>query len=319
MTASLAERLLAGDRRALARGLRLVEDRAGDWRDLVRAAQRHVGRAHRVGITGSPGVGKSSLVSALVGALRAEGRTVAVLAVDPSSPRTGGALLGDRIRMGDHFLDDGVFVRSMASRGALGGLTSTAGDVADLLDAAGFDVVLLETAGAGQTDIEVMGEAETVLVVLAPGAGDHVQAMKSGILEIASYWIVNKADDPRAVRVREELLSALSLSEGFDDADGRVLLTSTVKGEGIRELVAALDARLASLDHGGDRSTFRRERVLARLRAGVRECLERGLVSGDAEVDALADDISSGGLTLDEGTLRALRILERRLAPEDMT
>ena len=195
MTGDLLGPLLSGDRRSLARALTVVEARSAGFKELLQGIAPKLGRAHRVGLTGAPGVGKSSMVTSLTRAARARSLTVAVLAVDPTSPLSGGALLGDRVRMTDHAGDAGVFVRSMASRGAFGGLSPTAGDAVDVLDAAGFDLILVETVGAGQVDVEIAHESETTLVLFAPGAGDGIQAMKSGLMEVADYWVVNKADD----------------------------------------------------------------------------------------------------------------------------
>ena len=207
----LVESLLAGNRRSLARAITALEN-DGDAAATVRAAlAAHVGRAHVVGVTGPPGGGKSTLVSALIGQLRSRGRTVAVVAVDPSSPITGGAVLGDRIRMAAHQADEGVFIRSLASRGHLGGLARSAADVVDALDAANFDIIIVETVGAGQSEVEITHIADTRLVVCPPGLGADVQAIKAGVLEIADAFVVSKADLPDAQRTERELLSMLAL------------------------------------------------------------------------------------------------------------
>ncbi|MDA1195697.1 MAG: methylmalonyl Co-A mutase-associated GTPase MeaB, partial [Planctomycetota bacterium] len=203
---ALAAAILQGDRRALARGLTLVENATPEGEALL-AALPATGTAHRIGVTGPPGAGKSTLVSALVSAWRARDATVGVLAVDPSSPFTGGALLGDRIRMLAHTSDERVFIRSLASRGALGGLAAGAYDAADLLDAAGFDPVLLETVGVGQGEVEVCRAADTTVVVLAPGSGDVVQGMKAGLLEIADVLVINQADRDGAAALDAALRS----------------------------------------------------------------------------------------------------------------
>jgi len=250
--AAVVERVLSGDRRALARALTLVEDgRLGTQRDLLALLHPHAGSARLLGITGSPGVGKSSVTSALIAALRAQGRRVAVLAVDPSSPLTGGALLGDRIRMQAHHGDEGVFVRSMASRGHLGGLAAAVPAAALVLDAAGFDDVIIETVGVGQSEVDVATMADTTIVVLAPGLGDSVQAAKAGILEVADILVVNKADLPGAGRLESELRGMLELGhavrpDGAPDRMPPVLRTVAVRGEGLDGLLAAIDA------HGGD-------------------------------------------------------------------
>ncbi|MGV3563762.1 MAG: methylmalonyl Co-A mutase-associated GTPase MeaB, partial [Nocardioides sp.] len=200
----LVERARAGQARAVARLVSLVEDESPLLRPVMAALAPHTGRAHVVGLTGAPGVGKSTSTNALIGALRAAGKRVGVLAVDPSSPFSGGALLGDRIRMQDHASDEGVFIRSMASRGHLGGLSFTTPQAVRVLDAAGFDVVLVETVGVGQSEVEVAGLADTTMVLLAPGMGDGIQAAKAGILEVGDVYVVNKADRDGAERLRRD-------------------------------------------------------------------------------------------------------------------
>ncbi|MGH8908585.1 MAG: methylmalonyl Co-A mutase-associated GTPase MeaB, partial [Egibacteraceae bacterium] len=218
-SSELVERLLAGERRALARLVTRVEDGSRErLREVVALLHPHTGRAQLVGVTGSPGVGKSTLVSALIGEWRRRGRTVAVLAVDPTSPFSGGALLGDRVRMQEHVLDDGVFVRSMASRGQLGGLSWAATQGLAVLDAAGFDVVVVETVGVGQAEVEIASVADTTVVVLAPGMGDAIQAAKAGILEVADVFCVNKADRDGADRTVQQLREMQRLGEGGREA-----------------------------------------------------------------------------------------------------
>lgn len=236
------EAILAGDRRAVARAITALEN-DGNTAHTVRAAvAAHVGRAHVVGVTGPPGGGKSTLVSGLIKQLRGRGHTVAVVAVDPSSPFTGGAVLGDRIRMGEHQADEGVFIRSLASRGHLGGLARPATDVVDVFDAAGYHTVIVETVGAGQSEVEVARIADTRLVVCPPGLGDDVQAIKAGVLEIADAFVVSKADLPDAQRTENELLSMLSLRRS-PAANPPVLRTIATTGEGLRELVDWLEQR----------------------------------------------------------------------------
>ena len=233
----LVDRARAGDIRALARLLTLVESGSPDLRDVSADLVAHTGHAHIVGITGAPGVGKSTTTSALIKALRAEGRTVAVLAVDPSSPFSGGALLGDRVRMQDHACDPGVFIRSMASRGHLGGLSAATPQALRVLDACGFDVILVETVGVGQSEVEVMGQADTVLVLLAPGTGDAVQVAKAGILEIADIFVVNKSDIGAAARkTASELGRSAPRPDRRDDWDYPVCLVSATMNTGIRQL-----------------------------------------------------------------------------------
>ena len=274
--AALEARLVAGDRRALARILTLVEDGDPDvQRDIVARLHPLAGRARLVGITGSPGVGKSSVTSALVTGLRARGRRVAVLAVDPSSPLTGGALLGDRIRMQAHHGDEGVFVRSMAARGHLGGLAAAVPAAALVLDAAGFDDVVLETVGVGQSEVDVAAMADTTIVVLAPGLGDSVQAAKAGILEIADVLVVNKSDQPGAGRLEAELRGMLELGHvtGIAVTDGwtpLLLRTVAVRAEGIDELLEAIDlhGRAIAASGASGREHARARRWIVELAAG---------------------------------------------------
>ena len=274
--AALEARLVAGDRRALARILTLVEDGDPDvQRDIVARLHPQAGRARLVGITGSPGVGKSSVTSALVTGLRARGRRVAVLAVDPSSPLTGGALLGDRIRMQAHHGDEGVFVRSMAARGHLGGLAAAVPAAALVLDAAGFDDVVLETVGVGQSEVDVAAMADTTIVVLAPGLGDSVQAAKAGILEIADVLVVNKSDQPGAGRLEAELRGMLELGHvtGIAVTDGwtpLLLRTVAVRAEGIDELLEAIDlhGRAIAASGASGREHARARRWIVELAAG---------------------------------------------------
>src|SRR6476661_4143446 len=241
---SLAEGVRTGDTRALARAISLVENGDPLAYDLVRDIYPDTGRTYAVGITGPPGVGKSSLISVLIGHIRAQERTIGVISVDPSSPFTHGALLGDRIRLSDHFLDPGVFIRSMGTRGHLGGLSEAALQAALLLDAAGKDVVLLETVGAGQSEVEVIGIADTVLLVLMPGSGDSVQALKAGIMEIPDVIAINKMDHPAAKTMLNEVRSILALGH---DREWRppIVLTEATRGENVPELWEKLEERRA--------------------------------------------------------------------------
>src|SRR3989442_1186172 len=235
----LAQRLLAGDKRALARAISLVEDDDPAGWDLVREVYPRTGQASVVGFTGPPGVGKSTLIGALTKAQREAGRDVAVLSVDPSSPFTRGALLGDRIRLSEHFLDPGVFIRSMANRGALGGLSEAALQAALLMDAAGKDDVFVETVGVGQAEVDVIDHADTVVLVLMPGSGDSIQALKAGIMEIPDVIVVNKADHPLTDTMVREIRAVLSLGP---KASWKVPIvrTEAARGEGVDELVEKL-------------------------------------------------------------------------------
>ena len=319
---TLAEGVLRGERRALARLITRVENRAPEALDALAALHPHTGRAYLVGITGAPGTGKSTLVNALTKALRARGQTVGIIAVDPTSPFSGGAVLGDRVRMNDLAGDRGVFIRSMANRGSLGGLAAATGDVARVLDAAGFDVVLIETVGAGQSEVEIAGTAHTTVVVEAPGLGDDVQAIKAGILEIADVLVVNKADHAgvehtvralqamlglghrlRTVNHHGQLMHAADTSAPpeHDFWDVPIVQTVATEGEGVAALLDALDRHRAYLRESGDWHARERARVEAELRARLREALlARLLAERGAEAFGAAVE----------------RVLARELAPE---
>jgi LAO/AO transport system kinase len=249
--ATLAERLLAGDKRALARAITLIEsDDPAGW-DLVREVYPRTGRARIVGLTGPPGVGKSTLIGALTAELRKAERTVAVLSIDPSSPFTRGALLGDRIRLSEHFLDPGVFIRSMASRGALGGLSEAALQVALVMDAAGKDDVLIETVGVGQGEIDIVDHADTIVLALMPGSGDSIQALKAGVMEIPDVIVVNKADHPMTDTMMREVRGVLSLSERTGGWRVPILRTEAARGEGVAELAEKIDEHRRHIEEAG--------------------------------------------------------------------
>jgi len=257
---ALVEAARAGAPRAVARLISLVEDAHPALREVMAALAPHTGHAHIIGITGSPGVGKSTLTNALVGILRARGKRVGILAVDPSSPFSGGALLGDRIRMQDHALDPNVYIRSMASRGHLGGLSWTTPQALRVLDAAGCEVVLVETVGVGQSEVEVAGLADTTLVLLAPGMGDGIQAAKAGILEIGDVFVVNKADREGADATVRDIRHMISLGDRSEPNLWRspVLKTVAARGDGIAEVMAAIDDHFAWMEASG---TLRDRRV----------------------------------------------------------
>lgn len=242
LSETLSDRVARGDRRTIAQAISSLENNDERAHEVRRAVAGRVGRAHVIGVTGPPGAGKSTLVSALILGLRQRGRTVAVVAVDPSSPFTGGAVLGDRIRMGDRQDDEGVFIRSLASRGHLGGLAAAAGDVIDVFDAAGYDVVLVETVGAGQSEVEITRYADTRVVACPPGLGDDVQAIKAGVLEIADVFVVTKADLPGARRTESDLQAMIGLRRDAGPAPA-VQKVSAPSGEGMAALVEWLDAR----------------------------------------------------------------------------
>lgn len=290
-----------GEARAVARLISLVEDESQKngtaLREVSAALAPHTGRAHVVGITGSPGVGKSTSTSALVTALRAQDRRVGVLAVDPSSPFSGGALLGDRIRMQDHTTDSGVYIRSMASRGHLGGLAGAAPQALRVLDAAGCDVILVETVGVGQSEVEVSGLADTTLVLVAPGMGDGIQAAKAGILEIGDVFVVNKADRDGAQSTRRELRTMISMGERGEGAwTPPIVMTVASSGEGIEDVLAAVDQHREHLEASGDLRRRRLARASREIEALALDALQRrmGDVRGDARLETLADDVLSG-------------------------
>lgn len=307
--ARLAAGVFAGDRRAVARAISRVESEGASAASMVRAVHPRTGRAYLVGVTGAPGVGKSTLVDRLAAVLRARDRTIGVLAVDPSSPFSGGAVLGDRVRMQAHAGDDGVFVRSMASRGQLGGLARATGDAALVLDAAGFDVVVIETVGVGQAEVEISGAADVTLVVTMPGGGDGVQALKAGVLEIADVFVVNKADHAGADRAAAELEAMLHLN---DERPGAwrppVLRTRAAEGSGIEDVVAAVDRFRAR--GGGGAEQRRRARARTRVRQLVahrflehaeRRALEPGVFERFVEqvADAVIDPYAAAERILD--------------------
>jgi LAO/AO transport system kinase len=294
----LVERARRGEQRAVGRLLSMVENAGPQLREVAAALAPHTGRAHVVGLTGAPGVGKSTAVSVLVGTLRAAGRRVGVLAVDPSSTFSGGALLGDRVRMGEHATDDGVFIRSMATRGHLGGLAWATPQALRVLDAAGCDVVLVETVGVGQSEIDVVSLADTTVVLLAPGMGDAIQAAKAGILEVADVFVVNKADRDGAAQAVRDLRHMMSLGEGRAGWDRPVLRTVAARGEGVADLVAALDAHREWLDTGGERRRRRLARAEAEIEAITLERVRSRIAElrGTATLPGLAERVVAGQL-----------------------
>ena len=290
--------VLAGERRAVGRAISMVEALGPEGREIVRGLHPHAGHAERVGLTGAPGVGKSTLASALVRTLRDDGRTVGVVSVDPTSPFTRGAVLGDRIRLNEHFVDRGVFIRSMATRGHAGGLAEATADAVLVLDAAGYDIVLVETVGAGQTEVEVSQLVETVALVLMPGGGDAIQAIKAGLMEIPDVLVVNKADRPGADLMRAELEGALGLVSWEGGWRPPIVSTRALDGEGVGELAAAIARHRAHLADDGALEARRRDGLARQLRSlaldrfgrRVDEVLEAGFVEG------LVDEVLAGRL-----------------------
>ncbi|PYX76780.1 MAG: methylmalonyl Co-A mutase-associated GTPase MeaB, partial [Acidobacteria bacterium] len=234
------ERLRAGDPRALSRAISTVENRAPEWSELLKALFPDTGRARIIGLTGAPGSGKSTLVDQLARHYRKDNRTIGIIAVDPTSPYTGGAILGDRIRMQDHFSDPGIYIRSMATRGSLGGLARTTADVATVLDASGRDMILIETVGVGQDEIDIVRLADITIVILVPGMGDDVQTIKAGIMEIADIFVINKSDREGAERVEREIRALQSLATRSDNWTPPIVKTVATAGTGVKELAAAI-------------------------------------------------------------------------------
>lgn len=296
----LVEKARGGDARSVARLISLVEDESPLLREATAALMPHTGHAHVVGLTGSPGVGKSTSTNALVGVLRARGQRVGVLAVDPSSPFSGGALLGDRIRMQDHALDPEVYIRSMASRGHLGGLSWAAPQAIRVLDAAGCDVILVETVGVGQSEVEIAGLADTTIVLIAPGMGDGIQAAKAGILEIGDLYVINKADRDGADQARRELRGMIALAERAEGAwKPEIIKTVASSGEGVEEVVAAIDRHRDWIAASGERERRRvvraREEIEAIAMTALRERWRAVHQSGGGRLlDRLAGDVVAG-------------------------
>ncbi|MBD0318078.1 MAG: methylmalonyl Co-A mutase-associated GTPase MeaB [Thermoleophilia bacterium] len=290
---ALVEGVRTGDRRALARGITLIENGDPLAYELVREIYADTGRAYVVGITGPPGVGKSTLVGSLIRHVRSEGTSVGVITVDPSSPFTAGALLGDRIRLADHFLDPGVFIRSMGTRGHVGGVAEATLQAALVLDAAGKDVVFVETVGTGQSEVEIVAIADTVVLVLMPGSGDSIQALKAGIMEIPDVIVVNKRDHPAAKTMATEVRSILSLDRGRDWRPP-IVLTEAVRGEGSEELWETVGEHRRYLEDAGLLADRRAESLAAEVfavaSARAKSHLERA-VAGDADLRRLLDEV----------------------------
>ena len=286
--------LRSGDTRALSRAISTVENRAPGWSDLLKALFPHSGKARILGLTGAPGAGKSTLVDHLARHYRKQNRTVGIIAVDPSSPYTGGAILGDRIRMQEHFSDPGIYIRSMATRGSLGGLARTTADVATVLDASGRDIVMIETVGVGQDEVDIVRLADVTIVILVPGMGDDVQTIKAGIMEIADIFVINKSDHEGAERVEREIRALQSLATRPDGWTPPIVKTVASEGAGIAELAAAIG------EYGGylqkENLTFKknvqnwRERLIEMLRDAMLEKAREHL--GDGNVARMAAEVA---------------------------
>jgi LAO/AO transport system kinase len=290
-----AERLLAGDRRALARAITLVQDDDPRGWALVRAVYPHTGSSAIVGFTGPPGAGKSTLIGALTKRRRALGRQIGVLSIDPSSPFTGGAVLGDRIRLAEHFLDSGVFIRSMATRGALGGLAEAALQATLLMEAAGREEIYVETVGVGQAEVDIAGHADSIVLVLVPGSGDSVQALKAGVMEIPDVIVVNKSDHPLTDVLIRELRGVLSLAPqtGWQVP---IVATDALSGGGVEALEQTLERHRAAVENSGALEERRRRNlrneVIEIASSRMRRALERR-VAGDAQFEALLDEVAA--------------------------
>ena len=298
----LVARLLEGDTNALPRLISLVEKGDPAVPEIMERVRPRLGRAQRVGITGPPGAGKSTLVEALTGHLRQEGLTVGVLVIDPSSPFTGGAILGDRVRMRDHYLDKGVFIRSMATRGASGGLSAVAPRAMKLLDAAGVDVILLETAGVGQTELSVMDAVDTIVVVVVPEAGDAIQTMKAGLLEIADIFVVNKADRSGARRMATDLGINVHLGTKVDWWSPPVLLTQGHRGVGVAELAETIRQHRQVMEETDHLDGLRRDQRRQELERSIREEIlarVQEVARRDGRVGALLRKVEAGDLDPD--------------------
>jgi len=293
----LVTQVLAGERRALARLISSIENDGPTARQALAALYPHTGRAHIVGITGAPGTGKSTLVNEMAKALRRRGQTVGIVAVDPSSPFSGGALLGDRVRMRDLAGDAGIFIRSMATRGSLGGLALATADVVKALDAAGFDVVLVETVGVGQAEVDVARTAHTVLVIEAPGLGDEVQAMKAGLMEIADVLVVNKADRPGAENTARALEVSLDLGRSHNENGWRppVVKTIALDGTGVEELLDVAAAHRAYLRESGQWAARERRRVQSDLVRMLEQALLARLIErvGEATLESWVERVAA--------------------------
>jgi LAO/AO transport system kinase len=308
----LAEKLIAGDKRALARAITLVENNDPVGWELVRTVYPRTGRAKMVGLTGPPGVGKSTLIGAITKHLRARDESVAVLSVDPSSPFTHGALLGDRIRLTEHFLDPAVFIRSMANRGALGGLSEATLQAALLMDAAGRDNVLIETVGVGQAEVDVIDHADTIVLALMPGSGDSVQALKAGVMEIPDVIVVNKADHPMTDTLVREINGVLALGSPIDGWRTKVIRTKASQDVGVDELIEAIDEHREHIEQRGTLAERRRRNLRNEVLELATLSLRRNLeaeIAGDQAAQELIEQVVER--RLDPGSA-AREILSRR-------
>lgn len=315
LSSDLFERLLAGEKAALARAISILEAGGDRAESLARRLRPKAGQAAVIAVTGPPGAGKSTLIAALISTLRARNEPVAVLAVDPSSPVSGGALLGDRTRMGEHSVDPGVFIRSIAARGHLGGLALSIPAILDALDAAGWPQVILETVGTGQSETEIAEFADVNVVLTAPGLGDDIQAIKAGVLEIADILVVNKCDLPHADRTARQLRTMLELRPS-DRRDVQVVLTAATTGEGLDELHEAIALRSAALEPAD-----REQRATRRLRGLLRRQAEAAFREGlsdlpEETLDQLCTALRTGEVSLEAAVSRLTRLVVEQPAPK---
>ena len=290
----MIDSLRTGDARALARAISMVENRAPGWSDLLKALFPHTGRARVIGLTGAPGAGKSTLVDHVARLYRKQNRTVGIIAVDPTSPYTGGAILGDRIRMQEHFSDPGIYIRSMATRGSLGGLARTTADVTTVLDASGRDIILVETVGVGQDEVDIVRLADITVVILVPGMGDDVQTIKAGIMEIADIFVINKSDHEGAERVEREIRALQSLSVRHDGWTPPIVKTVASEGAGVSDLAASI-ATYETYQQKENRALKKsvenwQERLIEMLRDTMLEKARQQL--GDGKVAQLAAEVA---------------------------
>lgn len=316
----LAELVREGNLRAIARLITRVESGESEVRPALAALYRDTGRAHVIGITGVPGAGKSTLVTQLAREIRASGRKVGVVAIDPSSPFSGGAILGDRIRMGELVSDPGVFIRSMATRGSLGGLARPALDAVDLLDAGGFDVVLMETVGVGQDEVDIVRAAHTIVVVNAPGLGDDIQAIKAGILEIADVHVVSKSDRPDANKTIQELkaMMMLSLVPGEDIWRVPVVPTSSEQGSGFDKLLAAIDRHHEYLERSGEIEARRRDIASTRMVKIAEEIVRVNFArSGKTHIQELLDKVTRREMDPHSAAVELLKDVKEKIHDAD--